>query len=772
MIEKFMKILDDLLKGKINITKEDLLAIGNETVRIMQTDTENPHSLKEFDITELGLIVQISNILYNDTDRSILPLDDGVYDLMIECYKKYNPQYQVGAVPIAFDQAAASTVNASKEFIIPIMIPDQDYVNDSFFINNENIGKLPPYDARLYSPKVNEDAQEITKRNLNTPHMYPKLVGTLDKAKFVLDKEAIDKGVYDQSNVFIFERDFLAKHLQAGLIDSKTPFTVVCELKYDGNSLEADVTNEILSARTRGDTNNDVAGDMTPVFKGYQFPYAPEIPIEEAFGMKFEAIMSYQNLEKFAELKGIPYKNARVAINGIFGSSDAARYRDFITLVPLATSIEGIDRVTEIEFMNKYFQTGIYLQYAVITGTYNEVLFQVRKFVQEAEYIRPYMPFMYDGVVVSYIDEKIISALGRQNSVNKYSIAIKFNPLKKQSVFTGYTFTVGQNGVITPMVHYTPVEFYGAIHTKSTAHSYARFRDLALRDCDILDVEYVNDVMPYVSKPSNSHNDNNQSPLIEFPNVCPVCGAALIESASAKSVSCPNIKCPGRQIARMTNMLKKLNMKDFSDESLLAIKATSLKDIMNVSLAEAKAALGEANGMKFIERVCELSTLLISDYRIVGSIGFSDIAIETWRKILNKIPLSVIADTTFDDFELIATLVQIKGIGKNTARTIAVERKEFYEDLLYVLSMPNVVSSFGEAAPKSIRFTGFRDRELEAYLKSLGYDADGDANVTKSTDILIVPEPGHTSSKTAKVGENTIIVDVEEFKSNMQKYLL
>ena len=214
-----------------------------------------------------------------------------------------------------------------------------------------------------------------------------------------------------------------------GLIDMTTPFELIAELKYDGISVEADVTDKILSARSRGDVDNDVAADLSPILAGYKFPFAPPVPDNEAFGMKFEAIITYMNLDRLAYLRNKSYKNSRNGIIGLFGSSDAYDYRDLITLVPLATSIEGIDRVAEIEFLNKYYNSGEYLRYSILKGTYNEILFQVYKFVKEAETIRNIMPFMYDGVVISYRDPKIIAALGRENSINKYSVAIKFNPL-------------------------------------------------------------------------------------------------------------------------------------------------------------------------------------------------------------------------------------------------------------------------------------------------------------------------------------------------------
>ena len=85
--------------------------------------------------------------------------------------------------------------------------------------------------------------------------------------------------------------------------------------------------------------------------------------------------------------------------------------------------------------------------------------------------------------------------------------------------------------------------------------------------------------------------------------------------------------------------------------------------------------------------------------------------------------------------------------------------------------MPNIVCSYHMDQPKSIRFTGCRDGDLEAYLCSMGYDCNSRASVTKSTDILLVPEIGFSSEKTRKVGEKTRIIPIDEFKKNMKKYL-
>ena len=765
MIEKLNLILRKLLSGDLSVLSPDnIILVSAEAVRILNKD-----NLDDYDVMSSELIINISQIVYNNTDKSVLFLDDGIYDLLLEKFKNYRKDFQVGAPVIKFDQDGEIQKEQQYTEIMTFLEDADNFIENSLYYND--IIMRPPIDINRLDMKIDRNSgKSLTKRNINVPHMYPKLVGSLDKCKFTLNKEAIERDVFEDDNVKVFERDFLAKHLQMGIIDMNTPFELVAELKYDGVSVEADVTDHIISARSRGDANNDVAADLTEILGEYRFPYCPDIPDNEAFGMKFEAIMTYQNLEKMSILKGKNYKNSRNGIIGLLGSSDAYDYRDLITLVPLATSLEDIDRVTEIEFLNKYYNSGIYLNYSVLRGTYTEILFQVYKFVKEAEALRNIMPFMYDGVVISYRDPDIIKSLGRENSINKYSMAIKFNPLVREALFLGYSYTVGQNGTITPMIHYTPVEFNGTIHTKSSGHSYRRFMDLGLAKGDILQVEYTNDVMPYVTKPTIANNITNQNPPELFPTHCPFCGSEVVFADSNKSAYCPNINCPERCITKMANMMDKLNLKDFGEETFRFLGTKSLTQLLNYTFEDVKG-LGPITAEKLLERISELKNSPMYDYKVIGSLGFSGIAIETWKKILNVISLEKIMNETDDN--LFAMLVSIKGIGEVTARTIVSERHLYREDIIQILNFPNLVQSFGLTDGKSIRFTGCRpDENLYNYLVSRGCDARPDAGVTKTTNILVVPYIGFSSSKTSKVGPDTVIVDIVEFMNNVDKYIL
>ena len=422
---------------------------------------------------------------------------------------------------------------------------------------------------------------------------------------------------------------------------------MILELKYDGISVEADCNTFVESARTRGDTGIGQAADISPILRGYPFPNARNVLTDHAgtIGIKFEAIMIHEDLYRFNMVRNTSYKNCRTAIVGLFGSSDGNLFRNYITLVPLEVDKHDIsfkDRETEIQFLNTFYATkGCPIKYAKIQGNYQKCLQLIKIFVEEAEVARNYLNFMYDGVVVSYNDPAIREKLGRKNFVNKYSIAVKFNPLKRQTRFLGYTFHVGQDGSITPKIHYEPVEFFGTIHPQSTGNSYARFQELALRTGDIIEVEYVNDVIDRVTGRVNclENMEREKEPPVPFIERCPECGALIKISPTGKSAYCCNPRCKGRELARMVNMMAKLNLKDFGEAKVAALNIHSLGDMFKMTREQLLPILGEAFTEKFLERMEYLKTAPIPDYIMVGALGFTGISSGKWKLVFERMTL-------------------------------------------------------------------------------------------------------------------------------------
>lgn len=390
------------------------------------------------------------------------------------------------------------------------------------------------------------------------------------------------------------------------------------------------------------------------------------------------------------------------------------------------------------------------------------------------------MNFMYDGVVVEFLDPVVRETLGRKNSINQWAMAIKFNPLKATTMFLGWTYTVGQNGVVTPMLHYQPVEFLGSIHTKSTGSSYKRFQDLDLYVGDLIEVTYVNDVMPYVTKPDLPHNrQNHMRPPSEaemFPTICPCCGEPLFESESGKIRYCVNFNCGERSKQRVANMLKKLGIKDFAESTVELLGDCTLIKLMTMKPDDFEV-LGPTNKYKIYEQLQNLKAFPLPVNRVIGALGFSNIADKKWKLIFSKYTLEEFYHVlTTPVYDVRSELASIQGIGGITADTIIEEFPMFKLDIEFILHSKmymNLPKIEQDQKLYKIRMTGFRDKELAAALEAFPFvDCDPDASVTKDTTILLVPIAGHSSTKTAKAEKYGVqVVPVIDFLEHAQEYI-
>lgn len=748
-------IYDRLMVGDISVlTPEINNRISEWAVSLIYLTPE----WSKVNIETADLILRIGNITYNNTSMEVLPLDDGLYDQLLVIYKKYNPNYQVGATPIVFKETPQNDFTETKVMAIGVSNKEMDSKLYTKTILDQHLSQYNYLRTMAFV-----DHGPIKKRLVNTPHIYPELVGTLDKCKFVLNNDAIELGVFQSPSVQVFERDFIQQHLKTGIIQPNEVFQMVAELKYDGVSVEANVCGDkIISALSRGDTSENIATDLTPIFGGYRFPYAKSVPTDVTFGMKFEAVITKYHLEQMSEARQKSYKNGRNAIIGLLGSTDADRFIDYITLIPLATSLD-MERVNELEFLNKYYNSNQYNRYAILEGNYQQILFQVKQFTESAELIRKALPYMIDGVVISYIDPDKIEKLGRTNSVNKYSMAIKFNPKKVRTQFLGYTYSIGKSGEVIPMAHFKPCEFIGTIHDKQTIHSYNRFNELQLHKGDQIDVEYRNEVISYITKPDTEYNRNTKEPLELFISHCPYCDSKIKISESGKSAYCMNPECPERNVMRMTDMIDRLGFVDFAEESVRLLNIRSLKDLLNLTEAQCgDLGLGPIEALKFSQQVNQIKERPIYDYRIMSALGFDSMADEKWKVILSELSIPEIKDMNASD--LYERLTQIPSIGPKIAGIITTNRALHMDDLNIICEMKNVISSKGLLKGKRIVISGFRN---EAFIKTLidnGYDASDSYSLTKDTFCLITNNPNSTSGKVTKAKKYGIpIMSIAEF---------
>lgn len=781
MNERIHDIYQHIMSGDATYINWMNIRFLNETAMFIyeRRDTELDVGM----VSILKEIIMICNVLYNRTDLNVQPIEDGVYDLLLELYKRYDPNFQVGSAIVEFNNILNNGIDSAREERhSPIVFFDhapRDYIHQ-FIYDRLNDIQMPNRFDCMHPGIEFMDRTYITKRSHDTSHNHPDLVGTLDKCKFVTNKDAIEAGVFEDPTVTVFERDFFQKHIKDGIINPNDKIQVVCELKYDGISVEADCNERVMSARTRGDTGIGKASDITPMLQGYRFPQANSMIGQKPIGVKFEAIMKKSDLFEFNRRRERSYANCRSAIVGLFGASDAYLYQDLITLVPLAIDRQDVpqisNRLEEILFINDLFRShGEPLRYCYLEGTVSELIFLIKAFHDEAVLAKDYLDFMFDGIVVSYINEDIRNRLGRKNYINKYSIAIKFNPMDKQTSFLGYTFEVGSNGRITPMIHYNPVEFNGTIHTKSSGSSYGRFQELALKSGDYITVTYRNDVMPYVSRLECEHNRENPNPVVPFIDKCPVCGSPLIFSQTMRDAYCGNFECDGRTIARMVRMFNTLNIKGFAESTFKRLGLKHLYQLPEMNDANYLIErLGEADGKSFQSIIHSILHDQWLDYMVFASLGFSGIGLVKAKNLLQVISVQDLYDLYCNNrihFKYALTeKLSGSNIGKAVIDVISNEISLFEPEIKFICDHMHLIQSTMPEDALVIRFSGIRDLELCQLLQQHNIDA-GEGGVTKKTNILIVPYNGFDSTNVRKAERyNVKIATIDEFKTDVKYY--
>lgn len=692
----------------------------------------NKNNLNQYEYQSLCDILFILNSVYESFGESII--DDDIYDSLQTIYQNYNNGEQFKNCKNLITDNNKSVI---KDYDVNKSIKNIDYKETQYFkYYNDNISKEKNLLFRI-NDNINNNSKEMSHKT--------DLVGTLDKCKFILCSD-VNPDIINDSNVTILERDFFGKHIKDGILDPNRKFKVVCELKYDGASIECEISEGMIkSAVTRGDLYQNKGINRLSSIAFKSFPNHFNMNIKDDI-VKFEAIITYQDMNIFNMRTGSNYKNPRTCISGIMNRLDGGLYSDYITLIPLKSEMlsnNNLNRAEEIEALNKIYSNKIDISglYTIFEGDYISILYQIKQYLLEAEKMRDYLPFMYDGIVISYLDEDLKNALGRVNHVDKFSIALKFPSLSKLTRFIRYFFTVGKDGRITPMAEFEIIDFLGTTHNIASLHSYKRYKELGLIQGETIRVDYVNDCMAYIFK--------YEDIVHEVPDIiCPACGSEVV--ISSDMAYCPNLNCEGRTIARVTDMISKLGFMGISDSFVVNTKIKTLYELCQINdnfLRE--CGFGELQISNILNEINRIQNIPIMDYDFIGSFGFIGVSSERFKLILSLYSLDELFQIC--ENEDILKLTSIKGIGNVIAQNIIDNMNYFKDDILNSIKYFNVVSSknTNNKSKPQVRFSGVRDNELLSKLNFNGYDASY-GSVTKDTKYLIIPYDGYTSGKVDK----------------------
>nr|DAS02450.1 MAG TPA: DNA ligase [Caudoviricetes sp.] len=651
-------------------------------------------------INLIGIILKLANSIYNNTSYGT-GITDSEYDILLSHYNKIT----------------------GKEIITEPLL-------------------------------VNEDTSN---------HKYISLRGTIDKIYKVTDEDVLKNKSQDTIEDWINRtqnryKDITSKDIN--LLEEE----VYLMPKFDGVSciFECNGNGEVIKALTRGDTERNIAQDLTSMFRDKIISHNCDVE----HGLKTEIMMTDENFEEYNKNHNTSFKNTRSIVSSILNSKNPNKEDiEYLTIVPLRYSyIENGEE--SLQFIPKES-----LEYPHMTCKLKEFE-KIHEFAFSHKTVYPGL--RCDGCVIILTNPELQKILGRKDDKNKYEVAFKYTEEIAYSKVKNIEFPTGLFGRLNPVVEFKEVTMKGNTITKASLGSYKRFKDLELCKGDVIKIAY--DVVPYIEfDESDVCCSRSGNEPIEAPSCCPECGSVLNveddENGEIAILRCDNKDCPSRIRGRILNYCQKMDIgnisyitiSDFYNEGYL----NSIEDLY--SLKDHKDIIIKMDGyseIRFDNIIDEIENHMVTDLpTLMGSIGIEGISKKKFESIFDYITLDELLKFATDGNIEIFTV--IPGIKEKTAQKLMDGINANIDLIKYLrknLIINEPVSHSGEF---TVCFTKVREDDepgLKEFIEEAGGIIDNDS-FTKKTSILVIPYEGVVSSKINKAVKYDIpIVTIDKLK--------
>ena len=551
-------------------------------------------------------------------------------------------------------------------------------------------------------------------------------------------------------------------------------------IKADGLTIRLTYNNgELVRAETRGD--GIIGSDVThnaKVFKNIplKIDFHDELIVEgEAISLKSDFDIVNKHLET-------PFKNQRGLANGSISLLDSEKTKERRLSFELFKVVKGLDylptysmRFTKAEDLG--FTVIPYRHYDAknLDGIIDSLV---------AEAMKKGIP--QDGIVITYNDVEYGNSKGRTEHHFRSGVAYKFFDKSEKTILRDFEWSMGRTGSLTPVAIFDTVEIDGTEVSRASCHNVTYVKNMMLGIGDEIGVYKANMIIPQIRE--NYTNSRN----VEFPSVCPYCGAptiikknievstSVVKVQETEVLYCTNNDCSGRTLGKITHFVSKpaMNIDGLSVNTIEFLLENNLiktyKDLYY--LEEHKDFLLNSEGFKETKvnnillaiensRNCKLSNFIISlGIPLVG---------KTAGKAIEKITNGI-----FDDF--ISKLnsnfdfTEIDGFGKEMNNSLYEywnKNKDMVIDLAkemnFEIDSSTPIMSNSEISNKAFCITGSlvkfknRDELVADFEKHGGRVVSG---VTKKTDYLITNDKESGSSKNVKAQALGIpIISEEEY---------
>lgn len=535
--------------------------------------------------------------------------------------------------------------------------------------------------------------------------------------------------------------------------------------KLDGNSGLLCYKNGSVTLYTRGDgTEGQNVSHLLAYVKGIP----PLKHLLDDVAVRGEFIISKHDFEKVKE-KGA---NARNMVAGVLNAKlpdiETAQYVQFVAYELINPHVAPETQIEKLQ--NMHFKV-------VWNKVVSDKVLSLEKLSDILQERRTHSEYEIDGLVVMHNDNH-----PRTRDNPKYAFAFKnIHTMDRAEVIVSKVeWNISKDGYFRPVVLFNPVSLAGVTIQRATGFNGKFIYDGKIGPGSKIVVMRAGDVIPHIMKVvEQSSSGKPQMPDGDY---------EWTSSGIDIVVSNSNLSDPDSQ--EINDIIKKKNLVYFFDKidikgvsgatigKLYDAGYTTVKSIFNLSRADLLKINGfkEKSSDKLIAALAErnntLTCLEIMEASNTLGRGFGSKKLEL---ITTKFPTII----TKHYVPSIADLISIKGVEKKTAENFTANIPKFFKfvtdnglfqcdvkEQQHKQLIKNKPEQQQTLQGMHIVFTGFRNKELESFVKDRGGAVS--TSVSKKTTMVVAKDLSKASSKLASAEELQIpIVSLDDFKKQI-----
>lgn len=533
------------------------------------------------------------------------------------------------------------------------------------------------------------------------------------------------------------------------------------EYKLDGLTLSLTYENGYFkgaATRGNGETGEDVTAQVSTI---KSIPLS--VPYKATFEAQGEGIMRLSALKKYNETASEPLKNARNGVAGAIRNLDpkvtASRNLDIIFYN--VNYIEGKDISSQRESIAFLKDNGFKTEMLFVSQDIEEIIGRINSVDRKA------LDFLIDGMVIKVDDMRLREKLGYTDKFPRWAMAYKFEAEETTTVLKDVVWNVGRTGKLTPLASLEPVELCGATVSRATLNNYGDIVRKKVKKGSRVFVRRSNDVIPEILGVA----EDNGGTEIQKPEVCPACGAKLVEEGAL--LFCPNENgCPPQITGRIEHFVSKdcMDIRGISEKSVAQLyeklDVRSVTDLYYLKADDVARLDGykDKKTENFISSVEKSKSVALD--RFINALGIENVGKKTARDLALRFKsMNALMDAERE------TLLEIEDIGEVVADSITSyfgKHRALIEKFREIGIDPKIEqqTANGVFSGKKFVLTGTLPTYTRGEATKLIENAGGEvaSSVSKDTDYVLAGD--NAGSKLEKARQKGIkIISEKEFIS-------